>query len=235
MKTIWMSVVALALTACAQEPQPTQPQSAGTPAPSTATAAAPIDVPAGTYTLDLSHGSLLFRVDHLGFSMYTARFKDFEATLELDPKALEQAKLSATIDVKSLETDYPDPSTVDFNAQLLGSDWLNAAEHPQMTFVSTQVQETAPNRLSVTGDLTLRGVTKPVTLDATFNGGYRGHPMDPNARIGFSARGTLKRSDFGISYGIPAPGTKMGVGDDVEIIIETEFTGPPMQTTAPSS
>jgi len=66
------------------------------------------------------------------------------------------------------------------------------------------------------GDFTLHGATRPLTLDISFNGGYAGHPMDPNARIGFSDRGKLKRSDFGVSFGIPEPGSQMGVGDDVE-------------------
>jgi polyisoprenoid-binding protein YceI len=69
-----------------------------------------------------------------------------------------------------------------------------------------------------------------VILDVTYNGGYAGHPMDPHARIGFSAKGTFKRSDFGIAFGVPAPGTTMGVGDDVQIAIEAEFTGPPLPT-----
>ncbi len=69
-------------------------------------------------------------------------------------------------------------------------------------------------------------MTKPVVLDATFNGGYAGHLMDPHARIGFSAHGVFKRSDFGVKYGVPAPGTTMGVSDEVEVNIETEFSGP---------
>jgi polyisoprenoid-binding protein YceI len=72
-------------------------------------------------------------------------------------------------------------------------------------------------------------VTRPVALDATYNGGYAGHPMDPHARIGFSARGALRRSEFGIAAGIPAPGSLMGVGDEIEVIIEAEFSGPPLK------
>jgi polyisoprenoid-binding protein YceI len=88
---------------------------------------------------------------------------------------------------------------------------------------------TAPNRAKVTGDLTLHGQTHPVTLDTTFNGGYAAMPHDPGgARIGFSARGSLKRSAFGISFGIPEPGSTMGVSDEVEIIIEAEFSKPGM-------
>jgi len=68
----------------------------------------------------------------------------------------------------------------------------------------------------------------------TFNGGYRGHPYDPNARVGFSAKGTLKRSEFGVAYGIPEPGTTMGVSDEVRITIEAEFSGPPMANPPPA-
>ena len=87
------------------------------------------------------------------------------------------------------------------------------------------METTGPHAAKVTGDLTLHGVTKPVTLQVTYNGGYPPSSFDPGgARIGFSAHGTLKRSAFGVSAGIPAPGTNMGVGDDVDIAIETEFS-----------
>jgi polyisoprenoid-binding protein YceI len=118
-----------------------------------------------------------------------------------------------------------------FQEELRGPQWLDAANFKDITFKSTSVTLTGPNTAKIAGDFTLHGVTKPLTLDTTFNGGYVGHPMDPNARIGFSATGTLNRSDFGISYGVPAPGSTMGVSDAVEIIIEAEFTGPPMATT----
>lgn len=190
-------------------------------------AAAP--VPAGAYTLDKSHATLIFKVSHLGFSMYTARFKRFDAQLQFDPANLAASQLSATVDARSIETDFPDPAQVDFNAQLQGKDWLDTANHPDMTYVSKRVDVTGGNSMRIHGDLTLRGITKPVVLEATYNGGYAGHPMDPNARIGFSAHGVLKRSEFGISYGLPAPGTTMGVGDDVSIMLEVEFSGPPLK------
>lgn len=71
-------------------------------------------------------------------------------------------------------------------------------------------------------------IARPLTLAAIFNGGYAGNPYDPNGRVGFSAHGSLTRSDFGIAYGIPAPGTTMGVGDEIQIALEAEFTGPPL-------
>ena len=99
-----------------------------------------------------------------------------------------------------------------------------------MKFRSTKVELTSANTARITGDFTFHGVTLPVTLDAAFNGGYAGHPFDPNARIGFSARGSLKRAAFGVVEGIPPPGTTMGVSDNVEFIIEAEFNGPALAT-----
>jgi polyisoprenoid-binding protein YceI len=135
--------------------------------------------------------------------------------------------VTASIDARSLQTDYPEPAKLDFDAQVRTS-FLDATAHPQITFVSTKVEPTGPRTARVTGDLTLKGVTRPVVLEATWNGGYKPNAMDPQgARIGFSAHGVFKRSGFGITYGLPAPGTTMGVGDDVEVIIETEFTMKP--------
>jgi polyisoprenoid-binding protein YceI len=117
-----------------------------------------------------------------------------------------------------------------FMDQLAGTRFLEAARFPEMAYRSTKIERTGAKTLRISGDLTLHGVTRPVTLNATYNGGYAGHPMDPHARVGFSAQGTLKRSDFGIGFGIPAPGTTMGVSDEVNVIIEAEFTGPPLNS-----
>ena len=185
-------------------------------------------VPAGSYTLDRMHASLIFRVNHLGFSNYTARFKRFDAKLKFDPGNLAASEVVATVHADSLETDFPDPAKLDFNAVLKGDEWLNVAKFPRMEFASSEIHVTGENSVRINGNLTLHGVTRPIVLEARFNGGYAGHPMDPNARIGFSAHGTVKRSEFGIAYGIPAPGTTMGVSDDVNIVIEAEFTGPPL-------
>lgn len=233
--------VLAALAACSRSEPP-----AGTGAASSADAlsaeagsalaeATPVaDVPAGSYTLDKYHASLLFRVDHLGFSNYTARFKQFDAKLEFDPANLTAAKLEASVDARSIETDLKEPS-LDFNAQLQGEQFLDTAQWPQMTYRSTRIEQTGPNTIRVYGDLTLRGVTRPVPLDVTFNGGYRGMQLDPHARIGFSGRGVLKRSEFGMTAGIPEAGSKFGVSDEVEVIIEAEFNGPPTPNLPQSS
>ncbi|WP_129776409.1 YceI family protein [Peristeroidobacter soli] len=227
-----------ALAACSPKQETAhQPASQAKESESVAAAPAeePVDVPAGAYTIDPMHTSILFRVNHLGFSNYTARFKKATAQLQFDPANLAASTVNVAVDAKSLETDFPDPATVDFNAELTGEKWLDAGKYPEITFRSTSVEPTGARTMRINGELTLRGVTRPMVLEARFNGGYRGHPMDPNARIGFSATGVLKRSEFGISYGIPAPGTTMGVSDAVNVIVETEFSGPPLAQSASGS
>ncbi len=191
--------------------------------PVQAAAQAVPDLPAGEYRLDPAHASLIFRVDHLGFSQYTARFTEFDATLDLDPANPAEAGVTAVIDPRSLTLDRAPEG---FTETLLGEGWLETGEFPQIEFQSTGVEMTGEATARITGDLTLHGVTWPVTLEAVFNGGYAGHPMDPNARIGFSARGTFDRSGFGVDQGIPPEGTEMGVSDAVEVIIEAEFLKP---------
>lgn len=182
-------------------------------------------VPAGEYSVDRAHTTLIFRLNHLGFSNYTAQFTKVDATLKFDPHNPETSSISASVDPRSLLLPTP---PVGFLDQLLGKDWLDTVTFPRIAFRSTKVQRTGENTARITGELSLHGVTKPIMLDATYNGGYAGHPMDPHARIGFSAHGSFKRSDFGIAYGIPAPGTTMGVGDVVEVAVETEMSGPPL-------
>ena len=236
MKSILPVVALLALAACS--PQPAADKKAEAPAAAAPTTTAPkppkADIPAGDYTLDKHHATLVFRVSHLGFSNYTAAFADFDAKLHFDQNNAGASTLEATIDPKSLTLPAPPEG---FLAELTGPQWLNAVTYPAITFKSTKIETTCPDTGKVTGDLTLHGVTKPVTLDVTYNGGYAGHPMDPHARIGFSAKGTFKRSDFGVAFGVPAPGSTMGVSDEVQVAIEAEFSGPPLAaapTTAPA-
>jgi polyisoprenoid-binding protein YceI len=182
-------------------------------------------VPAGAYTLDKAHTSLVFRVSHMTFSNFTGRFTNVAAKLDFDPVHLANSRVSVTIDPRSISSDN---APAGFLEMLSGKDWLDAPDFPQMTFRSKSIEVTSANTFRISGELTLHGVTKPVTLDASYNGGYAGNPMDPHARIGFSARGKFKRSDFGVSIGIPAPGSNMGVGDEVEVVLESEFNGPPL-------
>ena len=223
MKQLLTACAVLALAACAPPAPKTNTaatEPAATPAPAVP---AKVDVPAGAYTLDKAHASMTFKVNHLGFSHYTAQFTDFDAKLQFDPANPTAASLTATIDPTSLDLPTPPAGFLD---TLVGEQWLDAKKYPEITFRSTKVAVTGARSAKITGDLTLHGVTKPIVLDATFNGGYAGHPMDPHARIGFSAHGKFNRSDFGIAFGVPAPGTTMGVSDQVDVSIETEFSGP---------
>lgn len=183
----------------------------------------------GHYKLDAAHSTLIFKVSHLGFAEYTGQFTKFDAQMELDPASPAGATLTATVDPASLSIPAPPEGFLD---ELKGEKWLDARRFPQMTYKSVRVEMTGDDTAKIIGDLTLHGVTKPVELRAKFNGGYVGHVYDPNARIGFSATGKFKRSDFGISFGLPQPGSNMGVFDDVDVVLETEFSGPPMPDSA---
>ncbi|MEO8244897.1 MAG: YceI family protein [bacterium] len=194
--------------------------------PAAAQTAAESTAPAGTYHIDPTETHILYKINHLGFSSSIALFTRFTGELHFDPLNPEAMTLAASVDLTSLETNYPDPKT-DFNAIITGPDLLDAKQFPTMTFDSTKVALTGPFSAEVTGDLTLHGVTRPLTLQVTFNGGYAPNDMDPGgARIGFSAIGSLMRSEFGVDMGIPEPGTTMGIGDKVDIIIEAEFLNP---------
>ena len=214
-------VAASALTACSP-PAAKKAEAPVAPAAAPAKPAAP-QVPAGDYTLDKYHSTVVFKVSHMGFSQYTAQFAAFDAKLKFDPADPAAASVEATIDPRSLTIPSPPAG---FHDELIGSAWLDSAKYPAITFRSTKVEVTGANTARITGDLTLHGVTKPVVLDTTFNGGYAGFAMDPHARVGFSAHGVFKRSDFGMGFGVPAPGSTMGVGDAIDVRIETEFSGP---------
>jgi polyisoprenoid-binding protein YceI len=176
--------------------------------------------PAGVYGLDRPHASVTFRVSHLGFSHYTARFASVDGKLRFDPAHPAAMSVEATIDPTSLALNTPPAG---FHDELMGKTWFNAAAFPAITFKSTEVTLTGKNTAKVTGNFTLHGVTKPVTLDVAYNGGWPANAMD-GARIGFSAHGVFKRSAFGMGMGVPAPGSNMGVSDDVDVAIETEFS-----------
>jgi polyisoprenoid-binding protein YceI len=241
MKRYLVTCAVLALAACSPKtPAPAKTEAVSTPAPAAAVAATDVDAgvtvppntaPAGAYKLDPEHTNVSFRVSHLGFSHYTANFDKVAGALQFDPAKPQAMTVDVTIDPKSLDLNAPPAGFVD---HIVGKDFLDAAAFPTITFKSTKIETTGPKTANVTGDLTLHGVTKPVTLATTFNGGYAANAFD-GARIGFSATGVLKRSDFGIASGVPAPGTNMGVGDNVVFTIETEFSnGGPVKAATPT-
>ncbi len=235
MNRLLATCAVLALAACTPKPPEPAKTVAAAPEPAVSALDAGITVPpntapAGSYKIDGSHTNLSFRVSHLGFSHYTADFDKVDGKLQFDPANPAAMTVEATIDPKSLDINTPPAG---FHDQLMGKTWFDAQAFPTISFKSTKVVLTGPKTADVTGDLTLHGVTKPVTLAATFNGGYAANAYD-GARIGFSGKGALKRSDFGMGYGLPAPGTNMGVGDNVEFTLETEFSnGEPVKAAAP--
>ena len=181
----------------------------------TSAQSAKIDAPAGEYVLDKTHASITWKVMHLGMSHYTARFTGFDMALVLDPATPTKSTISVTIDPRSVETDFPFPEKEDFD-KVIAEKFLMAGEHPTITFQSSFLKATGAKTGKLTGNLTLMGVTKPVTLDVKLNGAMV-HPFRKIPVVGFSATGTFKRSDFGSTV-LQGP-----VGDEITVIIEAEF------------
>lgn len=173
-------------------------------------------LPAGAYQLEKPHASLLFRVKHLGLSSYTARLTDFDATLDFDPKNPAGSRVRAIINPLSVQASHPTDKDWD---RRIGEELFKGRQFPQIVFVSTQVEPTGAFTGKVTGDLTFLGVTRPVTLDVTYNGAIENAALYQfRSAVGFSARASLTRSAFGLNA------YRSMVGDEVEIVIEAEFT-----------
>lgn len=172
----------------------------------------PVDAPAGAYRLDPDHTAVLFKVSHLGYSLYVGRFNQVSGEMLFDPIAPERSTVSVTLAAASVDTgnDVLDP--------MIREEAFQAEDHPDITFRSTGIVRTGPASGQITGDLTLAGQTAPVTLDVTFNGGAD-NPLVEGHTLGFAAKGRFDRTDFGVGNWIPA------VGREVEIEIHTEFTG----------
>jgi polyisoprenoid-binding protein YceI len=194
--------------------------SAGTAAvasPPAATLTPAADMPAGAYKVDPNHAFVLWKVKHTELSTYVARFTKFDATIDFNPKDVTKSTVTAKIDPTSIETDYV-PGERDFNKELAQDEtWFNAGKFPDITFKSTKVEKTGDNTGVVTGDLTLLGVTKPVTLDVTYNGAYADQPFSHKPTLGFAAVGVIKRSDWGLATYVPM------IGDEVTLEIHGEF------------
>nr|WP_064251228.1 YceI family protein [Rhizobium leguminosarum]OAP88315.1 hypothetical protein A4U53_09530 [Rhizobium leguminosarum] len=175
----------------------------------------PAPAPSGAYVSDPAHSSVTWKVGHFGLSNYTARFTKMNVELIWDAENPAASRVSASIDPTSVRTDFPFPEVEDFDKKI-GHDGNFLAAQP-ISFLSTEVKLTAENRGQVTGDLTFRGQTRPVTIDVTFNGSMAEHPMDKTPKLGFSAIAKIKRSEWGLSLYVPA------VSDEVTILIETEL------------
>lgn len=185
--------------------------SAGAPAAALAASSDVADLKGGTYVLDRKHANVSAKVVHFGASLFVVRFNTMEGTFTYDPAHPEATKVDASVDTGSLDV------AADYSAKF-AEEFLNAPKFPKMTFTSTEVRKGPGNTGTMTGNLTLRGVTKPVTFDVAFVGVGKS-PLPPFGTVaGFTATTRIKRSDFGSDFlnnGI--------VGDDVAITIEAEF------------
>lgn len=176
------------------------------------------EVPSGAYELDLTHASIVWKVSHFGMSNYVARFTDFDIQLVLDSEKLENSSVTATIQTKSINTEYPHAQKKDFNKILAeGKSWFNGNVFPTITFTSTQLRVVDKTTSQLDGELSFLGVSKPVTLDVTMNGTMESHPFKGVAAIGFSAKTTIQRKDWDLVKYLP------GIGNDVQVEIEGEF------------
>lgn len=162
------------------------------------------------YKLDPAHMSVAFIVNHLGFSNVIGRFNTAAGEVSFDKDAVQNSALKVTIDTASVDTAHAKR-----DEHLRSPDFFNAKEFPQITFKSTKVEKTGDKTGKLYGDLTMLGTTKPVVLDVTFN--KEGvSPASKLETVGFSARGTVKRTDFGMKYGAPY------ISEDIQLLIEAE-------------
>ncbi len=168
-------------------------------------------VSAGTYAVDGAHTQAVFTVDHMGFTPLSGLIAGATGSLTLDPAHLDQAKVDVTFKVDDLQG-----GVEEFSHHLKSPDFFDVEKYPTIHFVSTKV-EASGDHAQITGNLTIHGVTKPVTLDATFMGAGT-NPMSKNPYVGFYAETTINRSDFGVGKYAPI------VSDKVELTLHAGFS-----------
>ena len=167
----------------------------------------------GGYVLDKDHASLVFEINHLGFSTFIGSFDDFDAALDFDPENVGNSSLEVIVNMDSLDVNLPE-----FEEELKGSSWFDVATVPQAVYRTTSLAETRDeNTFVFAGELTLHGVTAPVNLVVDFNGGGR-NVLTRSYTLGFEAEAEFLRSDFGVSRF-----TNFGVGDAITLAVNVEF------------
>ncbi|MET1023741.1 MAG: YceI family protein [Pseudoxanthomonas sp.] len=167
-----------------------------------------------TYKLDPAHTDVIATWSHFGFSNPSAHFGDADGSLTYDAANVSKSSVEVTLPLSGLEA-----FTAKFNTHLNSADFFDSAKFPTATFKSTKVESAGKDKLKVTGNLTIKGITKPVVLDVTLNKAAD-HPMKKTPSIGFDATATVKRSDFGVGNYAPA------VSDEVKLHITTEADVP---------
>jgi polyisoprenoid-binding protein YceI len=172
------------------------------------------------YEVDPSHTQVMFKVRHMGVSTVTGRFNRFAGTFAYDPANPAASWVTATIDAASIDTDNDRRDN-----HLRSADFFAADSHPTLTFQSTRVEPTGEGRLRVAGDLSIRGVTKPVVLDVTLEGaalGQGGRPI-----TGWTAETTIDRMDYGLKWNRLTEAGGWVVADEVRILLEVEARAAP--------
>lgn len=167
-------------------------------------------VTAGTYKVDPHHTQVTWKVNHLGFSLLQGQFGASGGQITLDPARPQAARLEVTFDVRELST-----TSGAFTNHLKSADFFDVANHPEARFVSRSVQVRG-TEATIAGDLTIKGISKPVTLRASFIGAGP-NPRSKKLNFGFRATGAINRSDFGLGMAAPA------VSDRVELEINAAF------------
>jgi polyisoprenoid-binding protein YceI len=173
----------------------------------------PKSAPPGAYEIETHHTQVIFAIPHLGLTDYYGRFEKVSGTLNFNPGAPEKSSVSVTIDTASANV-----MSNEVLSQLVGPSVFDAAKFPTATFKSTSLVRSGPTTGKMTGDLTIHGVTRPVTFDVTYNGGLKA-PIGNAYDLGFHATTTIKRSDFGLDKMM----WNSFVGDDVKLTIEAMF------------
>ena len=171
----------------------------------------PVEVRSGDYVLDPAHSKITWSVDHMGFSTYVGQFTDVSARLDLDVANASESDLEAVIATDSVGT-----LNDQLDAHLKTADFFDTAKFPIARFEATGIRLTDRDSAQITGNLTLRGITRPVIIAADFNQAGI-NPVDQKYTLGFDGRALIKRSDFGIDYGLPM------LGDEVTLNLEAEF------------
>lgn len=170
-----------------------------------------------TYTIDPSHSRIGFAGRHMVFTKVRGQFNEFTATVEVpSDKDASQARVTASIKTASV-----DSGNEQRDGHLRSADFFDAENHPEMTFASTSVRKLADNRYELTGDLTIRGTTKPVTLEATVEGPLQ----DPwgNERYGVEAKGKVNRKEWGLNWNLALEAGGVLVSEEIEIEVEAAF------------
>jgi polyisoprenoid-binding protein YceI len=210
---LFLAPLALVACATASATAPTNATAATAPpaAPDTAKATNLAAQPAGVYEIEPTHTSITWRLSHGGISTYTARFDKIGGEINFNPTAPTSSSATITIDPNSVNTGLPN-----FDKEI-AKEVFKAEANPTITFRSTSLTATSPTTGTMTGDLSIAGVTKPMTLAVSYNSG-RMSPFSRRQNIGFSASGKIKRSEWGMTNWL-----NYGIGDDIDLIIEAEF------------